>query len=69
MILLWQLIWQISNYFIYIKRVVVYDGVPGKACVANAPEDLLTGMNKFLNVLNITFRRGIISILLFYRSN
>ncbi|CAD8077559.1 unnamed protein product [Paramecium sonneborni] len=38
-------------------KVVVYDGVPGKACVANAPEDLLSGMNKFLNVLNITFRR------------
>lgn len=65
MILLWQLIWQISNNFIYISRVVVYDGVPGKACVANPPEDLLTGMNKFLNVLNITFRRGIITFFIF----
>lgn len=58
MILLWQHIQQISKYLYIKNRVVVYEGVPGKACVANAPEDLLTGMNKFLNMLNITFRRG-----------
>merc|ERR1719218_596195 len=27
-------------------RVVVYDGEPGVKCTANAPESLLTGMNK-----------------------
>lgn len=46
-------------YYINIYRVVVYEGTPGKECIANAPEELLTGMNKFLGYLNITFRRGI----------
>ena len=38
-------------------RVVVYDGKPGIDCLANAPCDLLSGMNKFLSTLQITFRR------------
>ena len=38
-------------------RVIVYDGEPAQACVANEPESLLTGMNKFLESLEITFRR------------
>lgn len=38
-------------------RVVVFDGVPGVETCANAPETLLVGMNKFLELLNITFRR------------
>jgi len=38
-------------------RVIVYEGEPAKQCVANAPQSLLSGMNKFLKDLAITFRR------------
>lgn len=38
-------------------RVVVYEGIPSVDAVANAPQTLLTGMNKFLASLEITFRR------------
>ncbi|EGC35200.1 hypothetical protein DICPUDRAFT_97974 [Dictyostelium purpureum] len=38
-------------------RVIVYDGIPGVKCVANAPQSLLSGMNTFLKALEITFRR------------
>jgi ATP-binding cassette subfamily E protein 1 len=38
-------------------KVVVYEGTPGVDCTAGAPESLLTGMNKFLRQLDITFRR------------
>lgn len=38
-------------------RVVVFDGVPSIKTVANTPTTLLTGMNKFLKSLEITFRR------------
>merc|ERR1712147_241683 len=38
-------------------RVIVYDGEPAQACVANAPMSLLEGMNIFLAQLEITFRR------------
>ncbi|EPY39338.1 ATP-binding protein cassette, sub-family E, member 1 [Angomonas deanei] len=38
-------------------KVIVYDGTPAINCTANAPSDLLSGMNKFLKSLNITFRR------------
>lgn len=38
-------------------RVVVYDGEPSIKAHANSPESLLTGMNKFLESLEITFRR------------
>eukprot|EP00922_Rhytidocystis_sp_ex-Travisia-forbesii_P052370 GHVS01077684.1.p1 GENE.GHVS01077684.1~~GHVS01077684.1.p1 ORF type:complete len:622 (+),score=50.39 GHVS01077684.1:84-1949(+) len=38
-------------------RVVVYEGEPGIDCVARAPESLITGMNRFLKALDITFRR------------
>jgi ATP-binding cassette subfamily E protein 1 len=38
-------------------RVIVYDGTPSVHCIANAPQSLLTGMNKFLASLDITFRR------------
>jgi ATP-binding cassette, sub-family E, member 1 len=38
-------------------RVIVYDGIPSQHCIANAPQSLLTGMNKFLKALDITFRR------------
>lgn len=38
-------------------RVIVYDGIPSVKCVANAPQSLVSGMNKFLKSLDITFRR------------
>lgn len=38
-------------------RVVVYDGTPSVHARANSPQSLLTGMNKFLKDLDITFRR------------
>eukprot|EP01116_Phalansterium_solitarium_P004383 TRINITY_DN1538_c0_g1_i1.p1 TRINITY_DN1538_c0_g1~~TRINITY_DN1538_c0_g1_i1.p1 ORF type:complete len:604 (-),score=220.04 TRINITY_DN1538_c0_g1_i1:1417-3228(-) len=38
-------------------RVIVYEGEPSKDCVANAPQALITGMNQFLEMLDITFRR------------
>jgi ATP-binding cassette subfamily E protein 1 len=38
-------------------RVIYYDGVPSFECKAHSPESLLTGMNRFLKQLNITFRR------------
>ena len=38
-------------------RVIVYDGLPSISAHANAPQSLLTGMNKFLKNLEITFRR------------
>lgn len=38
-------------------RVIVFDGVPSVKTRACAPQSLLTGMNKFLKQLNITFRR------------
>lgn len=38
-------------------RVIVFDGVPSKDTFASEPQSLLTGMNKFLQQLEITFRR------------
>jgi len=38
-------------------RVIVYDGDPAISCTANTPQSLVTGMNKFLQGLDITFRR------------
>lgn len=38
-------------------RVIVFDGQPGVDAHANAPESLLTGCNKFLKNLDVTFRR------------
>ncbi len=38
-------------------RVIVYDGTSGKDCKALAPTGLIEGMNKFLKMLGITFRR------------
>jgi ATP-binding cassette subfamily E protein 1 len=38
-------------------RVIVYEGLPSVSCTAKAPESLLTGMNRFLSQLDITFRR------------
>lgn len=38
-------------------RVVVFEGEPAVKCTARSPESLLTGMNSFLKVLKVTFRR------------
>ncbi|KAJ3288172.1 Fe-S cluster-binding ribosome biosynthesis protein [Rhizoclosmatium sp. JEL0117] len=38
-------------------RVIVYDGTPSLKATASSPEALLGGMNKFLEMLEITFRR------------
>lgn len=38
-------------------RVIVHDGTPARECFARAPTPLLEGMNKFLKLMNITFRR------------
>ncbi|XP_061665204.1 ATP-binding cassette sub-family E member 1 isoform X2 [Syngnathoides biaculeatus] len=38
-------------------RVIVFDGIPSKHTAANTPQGLLAGMNRFLSLLEITFRR------------
>lgn len=38
-------------------QVIVYEGEPGVECKANSPQGMIDGMNKFLNMLEITFRR------------
>jgi len=37
--------------------VIVYEGTPGQKCLANSPQQLVDGMNKFLALMGITFRR------------
>ncbi|EJS44292.1 rli1p [Saccharomyces arboricola H-6] len=38
-------------------KVIVFEGKPSKNAHARAPESLLTGCNRFLKNLNVTFRR------------
>lgn len=38
-------------------KVIVFEGTPSKEAFARSPESLLTGCNKFLKNLNVTFRR------------
>ena len=38
-------------------RVIVFDGIPAKKANCSAPEGLITGMNKFLKLMDISFRR------------
>ena len=38
-------------------RVIVFDGKPSVDARANAPESLVTGCNRFLQSLDVTFRR------------
>ena len=38
-------------------RVIVFEGEPSVKTVATSPQTLLAGMNRFLQLLNITFRR------------
>lgn len=37
--------------------VVVYEGTPGQKCKANSPQTLVSGMNRFLEIMGVTFRR------------
>ena len=38
-------------------KVICFEGVPAKDATCTSPESLLTGMNKFLQMMDITFRR------------
>lgn len=38
-------------------RVIVFEGSPSVETTANSPQSLLSGMNKFLEQLKVTFRR------------
>lgn len=38
-------------------RVIVFEGSPSVKTIANTPQNLLAGMNRFLELLGITFRR------------
>lgn len=38
-------------------KVIVFDGTPAKDTYCTSPEGLVTGMNRFLKLMDITFRR------------
>ena len=38
-------------------KVICFEGTPAKECNCTAPESLITGMNKFLRLMDISFRR------------
>lgn len=38
-------------------RVIVFEGTPSVDTIAHTPQTLLAGMNRFLELLGITFRR------------
>ncbi|KAI4470234.1 atp-binding transport protein-related [Holotrichia oblita] len=38
-------------------RVIVFEGIPSVSTIAHTPQTLLAGMNRFLELLGITFRR------------
>lgn len=38
-------------------RVICFEGTPGVEAVAGSPDSLISGMNKFLKIMDITFRR------------
>ena len=38
-------------------RVVMFDGTPAVKTVAHSPKPMIEGMNNFLKLMNITFRR------------
>lgn len=38
-------------------KVICFEGIPAKEATACTPESLVTGMNKFLKMMDITFRR------------
>jgi ATP-binding cassette, sub-family E, member 1 len=38
-------------------KVIVFDGEPAKDTFCTAPESMVSGMNRFLKMMDITFRR------------
>jgi hypothetical protein len=38
-------------------KVICFEGIPAKESFCSSPESLITGMNKFLMMMEITFRR------------
>ncbi len=38
-------------------KVIVFDGEPAKNAYCTTPEGLISGMNRFLKLMDITFRR------------
>lgn len=38
-------------------KVIVFSGTPAQHAFASSPESLITGMNRFLKLMDITFRR------------
>jgi len=38
-------------------RIIVYEGIPSVNCTALEPQNLVSGMNKFLEQLDVTLRR------------
>lgn len=38
-------------------KVIVFDGEPAKKAYCTSPEGLVSGMNRFLKIMDITFRR------------
>ncbi len=38
-------------------KVICFEGTPAKKAKCTSPETLITGMNKFLQMMDITFRR------------
>lgn len=38
-------------------KVICFEGIPAKEATCTTPESLVTGMNKFLKMMEITFRR------------
>ena len=38
-------------------KVICFEGIPAKESLCCSPESLVTGMNKFLKMMEITFRR------------
>lgn len=38
-------------------KVIVFDGEPAKKAYCTSPEGMVSGMNRFLKIMDITFRR------------
>ena len=38
-------------------KVIVFDGIPAKETYCTTPEPMISGMNRFLKLMDITFRR------------
>lgn len=38
-------------------KVIVFDGIPAKDAFCTSPESMVSGMNKFLKLMDVTFRR------------